>query len=205
MPLEVRGGKEGRRFVADQRLLVGLGRYPEHDDVKVAFASTGVGGIWSGTAKEHERLATHLVYGVVTSSVVDRDMRQAHSQAVHIRDTRPSAPVRHISSVAPPARSTPPPHTDRETTSNVGAVALAPPRKPAPTFRWAHGHLRHGPPSRRGGSLRQPLVKPGTDLLGRQLGPLPLLTGNDDTGCRHTGEAGETENLPDLHKQETFC
>jgi hypothetical protein len=47
-------------------------------------------------------------------------------------------------------------------------------------------------------------VKPGTDLLGRQLRPLPLLTGDDDTGSRDTGQAGETENLPGVHEQETF-
>jgi hypothetical protein len=50
-------------------------------------------------------------------------------------------------------------------------------------------------------------VKPGTDLLGRQLRPLPLLTGDDDTGCRdtgETGETGETENLPEVHEQETL-
>ena len=47
-------------------------------------------------------------------------------------------------------------------------------------------------------------MKPGTDLLGRQLGPLPLLTGDDDTGSRDTGETGETENLPEVHEQETL-
>jgi hypothetical protein len=44
-------------------------------------------------------------------------------------------------------------------------------------------------------------VQPGTDLLGRQLSPLPLLTGDDDTGRRNTGE---TENLPAVHEQETL-
>jgi hypothetical protein len=47
-------------------------------------------------------------------------------------------------------------------------------------------------------------VKPGTDLLGRQLRALPLFAGDDDTGCRDTGDTGETENLPDLHEQETL-
>ena len=47
-------------------------------------------------------------------------------------------------------------------------------------------------------------MKPGTDLLGRQLLALPLLTGDDDTGCRDTGETGETENLPELHEQESL-
>jgi hypothetical protein len=47
-------------------------------------------------------------------------------------------------------------------------------------------------------------VKPGTDLLRLQLGPLPLLTGDDDTSSRDTGEAGDTENLPEVHEQETL-
>jgi hypothetical protein len=47
-------------------------------------------------------------------------------------------------------------------------------------------------------------VKPGTDLLGRQLCPLPLLTGDDDTGCRDTGQTGKTEYLPEAHEQETL-
>jgi hypothetical protein len=45
-------------------------------------------------------------------------------------------------------------------------------------------------------------VKPGTDLLGRQLGPGSLLSRDDDTGCRDTGQTGETENLPEFHEQE---
>ena len=47
-------------------------------------------------------------------------------------------------------------------------------------------------------------MKPGTDLLGGQLRPLPLLTGDDDTGCRDTGETGEAEKLPEVHEQETL-
>jgi hypothetical protein len=42
-------------------------------------------------------------------------------------------------------------------------------------------------------------MKPGTDLLRGQLCPLPLLTGDDDTSSRDTGDAGETENLPEVH------
>lgn len=45
-------------------------------------------------------------------------------------------------------------------------------------------------------------MKPGTDLLGCQLCPLPLLARDDDTGCRDTGKTGETENLPEVHEQE---
>jgi hypothetical protein len=47
--------------------------------------------------------------------------------------------------------------------------------------------------------LLEPLVKPGTDLLGRELRPLPLFAGDDGTGSRDTGETGETQNLPDVH------
>jgi len=47
-------------------------------------------------------------------------------------------------------------------------------------------------------------VKPGTNLLRRQLRPLPLFTGDDDTGCRDTGDTGETGNLPEVHEQETL-
>ena len=47
-------------------------------------------------------------------------------------------------------------------------------------------------------------MKAGPDLLGSQLCPLPLLTGDDDTGCRNTSDTGETENLPEIHEQETF-
>ena len=47
-------------------------------------------------------------------------------------------------------------------------------------------------------------MKPGADLLGRQLRPLPLLTSDDDTGRRDTGETGETESLPEVHEQETL-
>jgi hypothetical protein len=47
-------------------------------------------------------------------------------------------------------------------------------------------------------------VKPGTDLLRRQLRPVPLLSRDDDTSCRDTGKTGETENLPELHEEETL-
>jgi len=52
--------------------------------------------------------------------------------------------------------------------------------------------------------LFEPLVQPGTDLFGRQLRTLPLLTGDDDTGCGDTGKTGETEKLPAVHEQETL-
>jgi len=52
--------------------------------------------------------------------------------------------------------------------------------------------------------LFEPLVKPGADLLGRQLHPLPALTDDDDTSCCDAGKSGDTENLPELHEEETF-
>jgi hypothetical protein len=47
-------------------------------------------------------------------------------------------------------------------------------------------------------------VKPGTDILGRQQCPLPLVAGDDDTGGRDTGDPGETEYFPDVHERETL-
>jgi len=47
-------------------------------------------------------------------------------------------------------------------------------------------------------------VKTRTDLVGGQLRTLPLFTGDDDTSGPDTGETGETENLPEVHEQETF-
>jgi hypothetical protein len=85
-----------------------------------------------------------------------------------------------------------------------GGAMSAPPWEPPPACRWSDGNVRHGAPSRCRGRLLEPLVKPGTDLLGCQMCPLPLLTGDDDTGCRDTGETGDTENLPEVHEQETL-
>ena len=47
-------------------------------------------------------------------------------------------------------------------------------------------------------------MKPGTDLLGSELRPLALFTRDDDTGCRDTGHTGQTDNLPEIHDQETL-
>jgi len=52
--------------------------------------------------------------------------------------------------------------------------------------------------------LLEPLVQPGTDLLGRQMRSLPLIAGDDDTCCRDTGQTGQPDSLPKVHKQETF-
>jgi len=52
--------------------------------------------------------------------------------------------------------------------------------------------------------LLEALVKAGPDLFGGQLCPLPLLSGDDDTGGRNTCDAGKTENLPEVHDQETL-
>lgn len=50
------------------------------------FAGLGVGGIGAGIAKEHERLATYLIDGVVAGSVLDRDVRHARGQVAHVLD-----------------------------------------------------------------------------------------------------------------------
>jgi hypothetical protein len=71
-------------------------------------------------------------------------------------------------------------------------------------FRRADGNVRHGAPRRFRRRLLEPLVKPGTDILGCQQRPLPLLSGDDDTGRRDTGDTGQTENLPGVHEQETL-
>jgi hypothetical protein len=47
-------------------------------------------------------------------------------------------------------------------------------------------------------------VKPGADLLRLKLRALPLLTGDDDTGCRDSRETGQSGSLPEVHEQETL-
>jgi hypothetical protein len=88
--------------------------------------------------------------------------------------------------------------------ANRGSATPAPTLAPLPARGWADRNVRHGAPSRCRGRLLESLMQPGTDLLGRQLRPLPLLTGDDDTSCSDTGETSETENLPKVHEQETL-
>jgi hypothetical protein len=76
--------------------------------------------------------------------------------------------------------------------------------EPSLPCRWAHQKIRRGTGRRCRGRQLKPLVKARTDLLGGQLRPLPLFTGDDDTGSRDTGEPGETEHLPEVHEQETL-
>ncbi len=80
--------------------------------------------------------------------------------------------------------------------------STAPSGEPTAALRPDDGSVRPGAPSRCGGRPLQPFMKPGTNLLGRQLTPLPLFTGDDDTCGRNTGETSETENLPEIHDQE---
>lgn len=68
--------------------------------------------------------------------------------------------------------------------------------------RRAGQSLWRSPRSRRCGRLFEPLVKPGPDLVGGQLCPLPLVTGDDDTSSRDAGDTGQTDNLPEVHEQE---
>lgn len=74
--------------------------------------------------------------------------------------------------------------------------------EPPPSGPLADWNTLHGVPDLCRGSLLKPLVKPGPDLVRRQLRALPLLTGDDDSGCRDTGETGKTNNLPEVHEQE---
>ena len=88
MAIEMGGGEEGRRVILDQRLLVRLGRDPEHDDVAIALAGPRVDRIRARIAEEDERLPAHLVDRVVSSAVVHGDMWHAQSQLVHVLDPR---------------------------------------------------------------------------------------------------------------------
>jgi len=45
------------------------------------------------------------------------------------------------------------------------------------------------------------LVQSVLDLLGREVGPLALVAGDDDSCGGHAGETGESEYLPDLHEE----
>ena len=76
--------------------------------------------------------------------------------------------------------------------------------EPAWVLPGADGSVRQGIPDRRRGGLLEALVKAGPDLLGGQLCPLPLFLGDDDSGGRDTCDTGETENLPEVHDQETL-
>jgi hypothetical protein len=106
MAIEVGSGEERRRFVLYQRLLVRLGRNPEHDDVAVALSGLRVDSIRSRIAEEDEGLPTHLVNRVITGAVLHGDMWHAQSQLVHVLDPRwLDLVVRHTLSVgcSPPA------------------------------------------------------------------------------------------------------
>ncbi|MCW2702175.1 MAG: uncharacterized protein JWQ37_170 [Blastococcus sp.] len=65
----------------------------------------------------------------------------------------------------------------------------------------AGGELGRG----RGSELRRlgepgvPLVQPGADVVRRVGASLPLAAGEHDTGCRHAGQAGQSEELPEAH------
>jgi hypothetical protein len=87
---------------------------------------------------------------------------------------------------------------------DLGGATSAPSWEPPPACRWADRNVRHGVRGRCRGRLLEPLVKPGTNLLGLKLRALPLLTGDDDTGCRDSRETGQTSGLPEIHEQETL-
>ena len=78
------------------------------------------------------------------------------------------------------------------------------PVEPSRSMSWADGSIRHGARIWCRGRLLEALVKPGSDVVRRQLRPLALLTRDDDTGCRDAGDTGETKNLPDVHDRSPF-
>ena len=86
----------------------------------------------------------------------------------------------------------------------LSLCSTVPPGEPTPAFGPADWSVQPAAPRRCGGRLLEPLVKPGSDLFWRQLSPLPLFTGDDDTCGRNTGETSETENLPESQDQEPF-
>src|SRR6185503_2604292 len=97
--VEVRRGEERRPRILDQRLLVGLRRYPEHDHVRVALTGDGIDGVRARVAKEHKGLPADLVDRVFTRSGPDRDVRHAQGQLVYVREPGPARSCRHLSSV----------------------------------------------------------------------------------------------------------
>lgn len=74
MAVKVRRGKKWRPLVLDQRLLVGLGRYPEHDHVRIALPGLWVNCVWPGSAEEDKRFAANLIDGVAAWPMFDRDI-----------------------------------------------------------------------------------------------------------------------------------
>jgi 2-haloacid dehalogenase len=90
------GGEERRRVVLYQRLLIRLGRNPEHDDVAVAIPGLRIDCIRSRIAEEDERLPAYLIDRVVVRAVLHGDMWHAKRQVVHVLDPgRPASVVRH--------------------------------------------------------------------------------------------------------------
>ncbi len=85
-----------------------------------------------------------------------------------------------------------------------GPPDSAPSTRPMRTYCGRGGQLRRTVGHFCLGRLLEPLVEASTDLLGRQLRPLPLLTDDDDTRSGDTGEAGETDSFPEVHDQETL-
>ena len=52
--------------------------------------------------------------------------------------------------------------------------------------------------------LGEPLMQTVPDLVGLQIRPLTLVTRDDGTRGGDAGQAGESENLPELHEQESL-
>ena len=101
MPVEVRCSEERRVRVLDQRLLVGLRRHPEHDDVRVPLTAIRVNGVRPRGTEEHERPAADLVDRVALRPMLHRDLRHARRQLVHVLDQCPPLAHDHPRSPVP--------------------------------------------------------------------------------------------------------
>ena len=90
MPIEVGGGEERCRLVLDQRLLLGLVRYPEQDDVAVALAAVRVDSVGSRVPEEDEGLAfSNRCTSIWTSSFPSLDSMGCVSRYPAVRPARP--------------------------------------------------------------------------------------------------------------------
>ena len=80
------------------------------------------------------------------------------------------------------------------------------PRRPAPARGRPGGSTRpEGElPTVGCRGLLEALVEPRTDVVGGELRTLAPVPGDDDSGGGDTGQAGDTQDLPELHEQESL-
>src|SRR6478752_2488003 len=99
--VEVRRGEERQALVLQQRLLVPLGGDPDDHDVVVALARLRVVRVGPRRPEEDERLAAHLVDGVLLRTF-DAHVRHRARSGVDVVDRRRAA---HVATAAAFARS----------------------------------------------------------------------------------------------------